>query len=264
MNFTNVPFDLKNRQLNNPQFTNYNKKGIKLSDPVVCYNDGRQWKIVPLKIALMYPMIQDNYYTNLKGKQDITTLTFFLCPYTLFTAVYLGDYQLHDNIYITSLTINQKGDPNKIIIPIINKTFSQSQNMYIDNDFIREQAKIMTLRNAITQFPDCLFLDTKKITMIYPIVDYDYLFDTTVHFDLKPIKKKLLVYVIEYKSKKIVDGYKYAVIIPRKNTFDLDQNGFGDYYEKMIEKIKYKNGFVFPCFLFAWESIGIESKMMRL
>jgi hypothetical protein len=264
MNFINVPFDLKNRQLNNPIFTNFNQKGTRLTDPVVCYNDGRQWKIVPLKIALMYPIIQDNYYTNLKEKQDITSSTVFICPYTLFTAMYLGDYQLHNQIYVTSLTITKRDDPDKIIIPIINKTFSYSQNIYPDNDFIREQTKIMTLRNAITQFPDCLFLNTKKIDMIHPIVDYDYLFDKTVHFDLKSIKKKLLVYVIEYKSKKIVDGYKYAVIVPKKNTFDLDQNGFGDYYEKMIEKIKYKNGFVFPCFLFAWESMGIKSKMVRL
>ena len=40
------------------------KTKIKLSDQIVIYNIGNQWKVIPLLLLLSYPIIYDEYIEN--------------------------------------------------------------------------------------------------------------------------------------------------------------------------------------------------------
>ena len=61
-NLININKKLEHRILKNPLFINNPNKKLKLSDPIVLYNDGANWKLIPLNIFRMYPVIHDVYY----------------------------------------------------------------------------------------------------------------------------------------------------------------------------------------------------------
>ena len=162
--FINIPFDLKDRKLIFPKFSNIINKKIKLSDVVVCYNDGKSWKIIPLNILQIYPLIIDNYIKiNKNNNDEMIQISIYVCPYTLFSCIYFGEFELYNKLYKTNLTIYEKNNKDSIIIPIFNKIFSLSTNDFINKIITRDQIKIMTLRNAISLFPDCQFIDKSEI-----------------------------------------------------------------------------------------------------
>ena len=72
------------------------------------------------------------------------------------------------------------------------------------------------------------------------------------------------IYIIEYKSKKNLGEIKYTIIIPKKNTFNIFSNGFNSYLNKMIEKIKYKNGLIYSCLWFGWNTFFPDTKIIKL
>ena len=126
----------------------------------------------------------------------------------------------------------------------------------------------MTLRNALSNHPDCTFIDNQKIDSIKPIVPNDYLQTKEILYNAPKFSHKYdpktIIYIIEYKSNNTTDYFKKTVIIPIKNNFDLSKNGFGKYFDKMINDIRDKGGMIYNCLWFAWNSTFPDSKVIEL
>jgi hypothetical protein len=252
---------LKDRIITKMTFLD-NSVGIKLTDVVFLYNDTQDWKAIPLKIAQMYPLIYDSYYEN----KNALPITVYICPYTLFSCVYFDEMISYDKVYNNNLVITNK--KNDIVIPILNNIYSATQ-VLTEKYIRRNEVKIMTVRNAISLYPDCQFVNIKNIEEKTPIVNEAYLSNDAILFDIeKPASfkthdPKLLIYVIEYRSKKTHE-FKYTVLIPKKKTFDISKNGLHQYLDKMYEKITEKSGFIYPCLWFAWITSHPSSKIIKL
>ena len=259
------------RILKNISFTNNSNKKLKLSDIIVLYNDSRNWKIIPLNIFMMYPLIHDTYYEAQKDSNTniISIITIYICPYTLFSAVYFNEFIPNDQVYNNNLTLLDANDNDILFIPIKNEVYSITSQK-INNKYIRRnELKIMTLRNAISMYPDAMFIDLKQIDMIDQIVSNDYMTNNIINFKSfvfsNEYDPKTLIYIIEYKSKKI-DEYKYSVIIPKINTFDIVKNGFNTYFNNMVEQIRNKGGIIYTCYWFAWSGTNNKNtyKIIKL
>lgn len=259
-----IKIDLHNRIIKNPQFTKDSSTKNKLIEPVVTYNDGREWKNIPLYIFNMYPVIHDLYFDNDKAK----TITVYVCPYTLFSCIYFGEYVPSNKVYNNNIVLKNNNDPDKILIPIINEIYSLSAQQFLEKEFIRKnEVKIMTLRNSISTYPDCQFIDSNEIIKVENIVDNEYLHNKIISYDIDKFSSKYqpkqIIYIIEYKSKTSF-GYKYTVIIPKKNDFDIQKNGFNDYFIKMVDQIRDKGGMIYTCLWFAWDATHADTKIIKL
>jgi predicted transcriptional regulator len=234
-------------------FGDFAPKKIKLADIVVAYNDGIKWKVIPLSVMNQYPIIYDEYHENRSDVRVIVSI--YVCPYTLYSCMYFGKYELHNNIVNNNLTIVNV-DNNIWIVPILNQVHSLSTNNIIDMYIRKNEIKILSLKNVIYMFPDSLFVNVTKIPKKSKIVDKEYLIKTKTN-------DKQIIYVIEYKSKK-QNEYKYTIIIPKNNDYDMAKNGFETYFHKMVEKIRIKGGIIHTCLLFAWQETKIPSKVINL
>ncbi len=247
-----APANLKNRNYMATSFSDFAPKNLKLSDVVVAYNDGLKWKVIPLSIMNEYPIIHDEY--NEQNSDVRTIISIYVCPYTLYSCIYFGKYELHNKMYNNNITIVSEYD-NVWIIPILNKVYSLSTDEVIDKYIKKSEVKIITLKNVLYTFPDCSFIDSKSIPKQSKIVKYKTI-DSY-------ISNKKLVYIIEYKSQ-TTSNYKYTIIIPKHNTFNIIRNGFGKYFHNMVEKIRIKGGIVHTCLLDDWNATNIASKTINL
>ena len=257
-NLVNVNQDLSTRVIKDPIFNNHTKI-LKLADPVVLYNNGVNWKCVPLKTFLIYPVIHDLY----EGDKRITV---YVCPYTLFSCVYFEQFFPGNQVYNNNLTLTNK---DNILIPILGNLYNRDTMNLVDNYIRKGEVKIMTLRNAISTFPDILFFELENIAtnLMVPLVDADYSKNKIIKFDNAKFSDKYhpkqIIYVIEYHSKKQSE-YKYTVIIPKNGNLDIKKNKFGDYFNKMINKIRDKGGHIYTCYWFAWESTHTNFKEIEI
>ena len=263
-NLISINNNMKDREFEFPTFIPNSNSKIKLSDPVILYNNGINWKLIPLEIFLMYPLIHDVYYDTQKNPQNnITTpILIYVCPYTLFSSVYFTKLTLNDYVYNNNITLIEPKD-NLLYIPIKNEFYDYKSNEKVSKYIRRNESRLMTLRNAISMYPDTLFIDMQKIDIISPLVSSNYLMNNHIPYETLSYPKnhpaKKIVYIIEYKSKKI-NHYKYSIIIPddpqqKINTFDIVKNGFNDYFSKMIKKIRDKGGIIYTCYWFSWSGI---------
>ena len=255
--------NFKDRQLTVDTFGDFAPKKIKLADIVIAYNDGIKWKVIPLYIMNQYPIIYDEYHENRSDVRVVVSI--YVCPYTLYSCMYFGKYELYD---ITNNNLTIVNVENNIwIAPILNKVYSLSTNKVIDTYVRKNEVKILTLKNIIYMFPDSLFMDVKKIPKKTPIVDKDYLnvknTKNIKNTDTKLIDDKQIIYVIEYKSKKQSE-YKYTVIIPKNSDYDVSKNGFEIYFHNTVDKIRIKGGIIHVCLWFAWQKTGIQFKIITL
>jgi len=263
-NLFDTEIELHNRILTNPTFVKKSYKNSKLIDPVVVYNDNREWKIIPLYIFNMYPVIHDLYFENKKAH----IITVYVCPYTLFTCIYFGEYIPYNKVYNNNVILKNNNDADKILIPITSKILSISDQKVLDEYFYRKnEAKIITLRNAISTYPDCQFINIEKINKIQSIINQNYLENQKIYYDIDNYSSKYppkqIIYIIEYKSKTSFE-YKYTAIIPKKNDFDIQKNGFNDYFIKMIDQIREKGGMIYTCLWFAWDATHPDTKIIKL
>ena len=247
--------DINDRIIKPKYISRIQDKSLKLQDILVLYNDGSNWKAVPIEIMLMYPVIHDHHNNK--------PITVYFCPYTLFSCVYFGEFNPGTQVYNNNLTLENK---NNIMIPIIGNIYSK--DMKIINTYIRKnEVKIMSMRNAISTFPDCQFLDTTEIKKINPLVKNDYFKNNTIHFPINKYSDKYsakqIIYVIEYKSKK-QENYKYTAIVPKKNIFDITKNKFEIYFNKMIDKIRDKGGHIYTCLWFAFDATHDNFKVINI
>lgn len=204
------------------KFSVYPASNLKLKEPVLVYSDGRTYKIVRLSYMNVKKMIHDVYYDSARHDKEMNLIpipiTVIFDPKTCYSIIFFGTYNVVDNEE-SLLTVVSEDNPLNKIIPI----------KYDGTSIRRAEVKIMTLRNAISKYPDCLHLESKKI---------------------KPINNDKLDigYSIEYISKK-KGTIKRTIVVPEKNIdpyFDIQKNRIETYLDKMIEKIRDKNGVVAP------------------
>ena len=247
-NLINLNQDISKRIIKNPVFSNHSKS-LKLSDTIVLYNDGMHWKAIPQTIMLSYPVIHDNY--------DNKIITIYSCPFTLFSCVYFEEFIPGTHVYNNNLTLINE-NKNTLIVPIIGSLFNKEDMTILDNYIRKGEAKIMTLRNAISLFPDILFLNTEK-KVDKPLVNTDY----SKNKYSNKYSPKQIVYIIEYHSKK-QEKLKYSVVIPKNNIFDISKNKFLLYFNKMIDKIRDKGGHIYMSYWFAWDSTHTNYKIINI
>jgi len=215
---------------------------LNLTNKVVLYTDGDLWKIVPLSIMKKYPILYDCFHESGEG---IYPITLVVCPISLITIVLKGLYtfeKYNDVIILRS---------DSITFPINN----------IPKNIKRLEAKILTLKNAITLVRDISYIilkkqptkKTEKLKSYYKDNPYD----------------KSLVYVISYKSFKTKND-KYSIIIGKninKDTitgYDISKSGVLEYLTKNQQKIINKEGYSFPCLLYMAFKLFPNSRIVYL
>lgn len=234
--------DFGNRILSKLVLLNNPSADSSLSDIVMLYNNGKIWICLPLKIMQMYPIIHDTYFDSSLGKCDITI---YVCPYTLFSCVYFGKYISYDKTFNNNLVL--KND-NNVLIPITNQIYSIDTGNITDKYIRKGEVRVMSLKNAIMAYPDCQFISIPSIKKINPINEN---IDTNI------------IYIIEYKSRANYD-YKYTILMPTKKSFDIQENGFQNYFNKMIEKIREKRGIIYTCYASSWNNVHKTTRIIKL
>lgn len=221
------------------------KPEMNLSDNIVLYNSGNQWKIVPLFICLSYPIIYETYAYE-DQKYDVTVV---VCPVTLRSVMFKGRF-IFEN-YIEYRMILKELDNNPDYMPIdLDKKINQN---FIVQDNRRIEVKIMTLKNAIIYAPDALIMNCKK--EIDPIVNIEYYSNQKDinGYDLKEsdIHPKTIVYVVNYSSES-KKKEKYVILMPNdfnKNTpsgYNVTESKLNEHLIRYRSKIINKDGYIIP------------------
>ena len=275
---TDIKFE--NRVIDNPKFSSLSQDtSLSLIDPVIAYNDGKVWKLVPLKLLTSYPVIYDQYYDQIKtrgGKLIISDITVTYCPFTSTVIIYFGKYTPTGELYNNNIILSPNTDKDKIIVQIQGLEYSRTSKEKTNSFIRRDEVKIMTLRNVLGRYPDCLFLHHQpNATLLAPIVETSYTLNNKILYPIEHFSKKYhpktLVYGIEYKSNKIEYDRKYTVIVPddatkdKSNSYNLKLNKIDEYFNPvMMEKLRDKGGIIIPCYWFAWYGMYPNSKVIKL
>lgn len=197
---------------------------IKLSDIVALYNDGQTFKVIPLNVLLKYHVLHDLYYYD--NNNETIEITIYLCPRTLFGVVYFGKFISAEKYDNDNLMIKN----NEIEITPIK----------LNNNIKHIDLEIMTMKNAISYHPDCIFLSSEE--------------------NIKKVNiNGTIGYVLEYKSRKTFES-KFAVYSGINNLcvipncmFDISKNGFKKYIDNNNRAIKEKRVSIYPCLLEYWK-----------
>nr|QBK88528.1 MAG: hypothetical protein LCMiAC01_02050 [Mimivirus LCMiAC01] len=274
-NIHNTNINFTNRIIKKPKFTSHIPTNIKLKDIVLVYNDGKVWKIVPIKILLRYPIIYDKYYDMIRtknGKYIISTISITYCPYTSCGLIYFGKYVPTGEVYNNNIILtNKKNQSSEIMAQMIGTLYSRKTNKPVPGVIRREETKIMTLRNALGKYPDCMYLHKTSNSDIKPIVGMDYIKKDKIYYPItnESIRyhPKTIVYGIEY----IKDAQdKYSVIVgddATKNKSggqDYKKAKYDLYFEKKIEDIRDRSGIIIPVYWFAWYSMHPKARVVKL
>lgn len=248
-NIENKCIDISDYTFNkNPPLT------YKLKSNVICFFDGIQRKIISLPIALSYPIIYAEYYSDNGNMIDITLA---ICPFTLVSVILIGKFTATKFIENSCLVITN----GTLTFPIID-AYKHNINTKID-------VEIKLLRNVFTEYPNCNYLSTEL--PVNQLIDENYYTNKDIFFDYKifnnQIHPKTLVYAILYKSSK--DQSNKVSIIVGKNSnannisgFDTLKSGFTKYYSKFESEIHQKLGYVVPVFWFAVNILFDDPKII--
>lgn len=292
--FTKVNELTNNRILHNPVYKSDPPADISLFDPVLIYNDGQIHKIVSFKHLSIYPLIYDKYFDNSKDNTGfVSDITVTCCPFTLTSIVYFGIYELHYEVYNNNIILSatqhnksDKSDQDFLLFQLTGDTYSIQENKLIKNYSIRRiDTSIMLLRNAISMFPDCVYLhlhdmhrnniDRNELDRKSLIEIESYRKTNMIPYSIcekgKNFNKyhpKTLVYGIIYQSKK--HSFKTSVIVDttasqkKTNSYNFKKNGYYKYFNEMSDKLKEKMSLSIPCYWFAWISFYPNSKIIQL
>lgn len=272
-----MKINLDDRIIKDPIFTSIIPEDLTLDDIVLTYNNGKNWKIIPIDILLKYPIIHDTYYdqTNTRnGKLISSNITLVFSPYSFASIIYFSKIIPTNELYKDNLVLITS-DGNYKFNQLEHIIYSKSGERI--NKFIRRhEAKIMIMRNVMNKYPDCFYLDTKSYkNNIEMIVQKDFMTNKFTYSDLEYQSNiyhpKTFVYGIEYKSSDVdYDNYKYSVIVSddahkdKPNSFDLRINKYEKYFDEMIDKIREKQGIIIPCFWYSWYNMFPKSKVIKL
>jgi hypothetical protein len=238
-----------------------NQEDINLTDNIILYNSGNQWKIIPLIVCLSYPIIYENYVIN-NEKYEVSIV---VCPVTLRCVMFKERFEFYDyNGYQMVL----KGDND--FLPInMNKKINKN---FIIQDNKRIEIKIMTMRNAILYAPDALIINCKK--KIKPIIKLSYytnnkninnniLKDGTIH-------PKTLVYIVIYSSLSHNDEERHAILLGNDSNkdfptgYDIIKSKLNEHLVKYRKKIIKKDGYIMPMLWYIAKSVYKNYKIVFL
>ena len=251
-----------NRIIKNPKYVLAVPNNLNISDIVVVYNDGRLWKIVPLDTALSHPIIYDKYYEN--DGNIVSDISITYCPYTSCAITYFGKYKLTNKVYNSNIILENN---KNYMVQMLGVLYSK-YNKIIPSIIRREEVKIMTLLNALTRYPDCLFLHyTVKMN---PLVNKEYLTNDKIMYRINKLSDrfhpKTLLYGIEY----INNIKKYSAIMGdganknKHNSRDYNKNKFNIYFVKMMDEIRERHGIVYPVYWFAWYAMFPNTRVIKI
>ena len=256
---------IKSRKLSQKDysFVNEFESTLKLSDNILMYNSGEQWKIIPLSVALTYPIIYDTFTFN----DVIFPGSIIVCPITLRAVIMKGVFEVET--YLDTKMIIKDEDNN--IMPI-------DMGYKVDSDLIlhankRIDVKISNLRTVVIGYTnDSIFLKPHDKT-INPVLDKSY-YSNTMNIMNVPIgdyliHPKTLVYIIQYKSYKN-NAEKISIVLGRdcvKNKvtgYDLKKSGLFDYLHKFRNKIINRSGYTMPILWYIAKDIYPEAKVVYI
>lgn len=238
---------------------------IKLSDQVILYNTGDQWKIVPLLISLAYPIIYDKYDTG----ENVYDITIAVCPVSLMATILKGVFNVE--IYYENVLVLREESTNDLIP--IDSGYKINEKYVVENNK-RLEIKIMTLRSAIIMIPDAkyMILNSTKFKHLKSIIDIEY-YSSNVDYngnDLNSlIHPKTLVYIIQYKSYND-DENKTSILLGKdvnKSTvtgYDFRLSKTLDYLKKNNSKILNRAGYILPCLWYIAKITYPDAKLVYI
>jgi hypothetical protein len=234
---------------------------IKLSKPVVCFNNLNEWIIIELQVFMKTPIV----WTNIYSEDKIVEVSIIVCPRTLRCAVFEGHFKA--KFYKDDRLILENEE--KSLIPI-------DLNIAIDNEYNLElnkryQLYIQTLKNALIDYYDIKYLHPKNKIKNY-IIRKKYLNDNLDVFNNiiqdNKFHPKTLVHLIQYNSK---DNKKKITIIIGKdsdlleiNGYDNKKSGFDGYILKYEDDIIKKESFIIPMLYYKAIEIYKNAKIIVL
>lgn len=257
-------YNLKDKviTLNNYKFNRNPPKEYELYDKVVCYFDGYDRKVIPLSIALSFPIIYDTFVEPDKQVYDVTIA---ICPFTLSSAAFGGKFQSTQNVENSCLVITDGENTFSII-----NSFAYSNKI---KEIRKFPVDIKILRNVFTEYPDCKYMILSENIVMEPILDFKYYENEHILFKhVEPPNQfhvKTLVYLIQYISSRD-QSIKSTIIVGRDANakeytgYNIVKSGVHNYLMTYNEKIKQKLGFVMPTMWFAWKSPFPNSKIIYI
>lgn len=260
-----IKYNLSNRYLLNPQ-KNISPHKLELYDKVVVYNNGKSWIVVALDFFLKVPIIKDIFYDEKKAIGEKKIITIFFCPFSGTLISYLGNYVISKFAYNNFLLLENVDNPDEIILPINNTSFSIS-NRSIENKFnVIHEVKIMLLRNCLSKFPDCKYIE--------PTTTYRYILPKTYYSSKKIHLKidnhsykfhpKTKIFAIVYKNNKNVIVVSNDASKRNVNNYNIQHNGIEPFFDKNIRKIRDRGGIIIPCLWFSFYDLFSKSKIVEL
>jgi len=272
-NIYKTDINFNKRVIREPVFKHIAPDNLNIYDIVLAYNDGKVWKIIPINVLNKYPIIYDKYFEKYRKSEDkfkynISNITVSYCPYTSCGLIYFDKFVPTGETYNNNIILAP--DDKYIMAQMIGKMFQRKTKTEIPTIIRRNETKIMLFRNAVSKYPDCMFLHFDKD--IEPLVSNNYGINKKIHHKIQNksnmYHSKTLVYGIEYKSQKSNYDNKYTVIVSKdasKNKINSrDINMYSLYFAKMIEKIRNKNGIVIPVYWYAWYGMFPKTKVIKL
>lgn len=240
--------------INNPEFTQYPPSYMNIDDLSLVFSDGIKWKVISLSDMHQYPVIYDTHQEN--NIIDDISITF--CPFSYSAIIYFEKWVPLKDTYDNNIILQNYKNKN-IKIHQLSGKFTKDSEL---NDFVlrKNEIVIMKVKNVIKNYPDCLYLNNKKI--IKSIIPTNYLTNDKINY---PLSSKIND---TYHPKKLVYGIinsiknQPSVIVSHKNIYDFDEAGYQDYFEENIKDIKTNGGFIVPSLWFVWMSFYPDSKII--
>lgn len=253
-NVSNNPFpriisDMKNKiiSLDDYEYHSDHNMTLKLSDQVLLYNTGDQWKVVPLLLALSYPIIYDKHTID----DESYDVTIVVCPVTLRSVIFKGifEFETYDKY---TMILKEKDTTN--LLPI-DSGFKIDKKYVIESNK-RSEVKIITLRSALIFAPDVkyMIISKKSEIKISPIIELSYYSNekNLSGEDLDGlIHPKTLVYIIQYKSY-VEEDDKTSIVLGKDvnksapTGYDSRKSKIFIYLNKQNSKIMNREGYVIP------------------
>jgi hypothetical protein len=215
-----------------------------LSDNVLVFNYEGQWIIIPLSTLIKYPII---YLLNSQTKEFgsiILCLLTLRSMYVYEKVRWIGYSGINENISIEATFNNLSGET----MGFENKLDKNGDKIV---DFKRSQTKIQSLRSALIEYGDVMYLNidvSHKSDLITP--EYyknlkNYNDENIENLDIHP---KTLCTLIQYVSDNKI---KTSIIVPAKSNntnyeigYDSKKSKIDEYLANSSEKLIEKKAFI--------------------
>lgn len=259
----NIILKMKNKTIDTSEYNYISEtlSSIKLTDKIILYNTENQWKIIPLELALSYPIMYDKYMID---DQEIQ-ISIILCPITLRCVILRGifEFETYDNY---RMILREKDTESFIPIDMGSKI----DKRYVVFSNKRLEAMILTLRSSLSIAQDAIYMQCdKKIDLIIEKEYYENWNDVNGNKLTEYIHPKTLIYVIQYKSYS-KDEDKISLILGKDSSsdkitgYDIVNSGLYNYLGKHRQKIITRSGYIIPMLWCTAREIYQKSRVVYL